>query len=519
MKKLRTKEKIGLHPVMMLLVLCFITMLLSGVLSLFDVQSTFNKVSSITGDFQITTENITPLFNLSGLKYVFTSTVRNFANFAVLAHLIIILLGIGIMVKSGFLRTLISLLTKKAKKTTVTFALILISIIASLVGDLSYIILVPLGALLFLYGKRNPMIGIVATFGALTCGSALSVFITSYDSSLIDLTLSNVAIINNTYTISSFSYLFVNIILIIIMALVLTHVTETVVVKLVPKYEIVEEEMEEEELVLTRRQMRGLLFSLIAGLVYLLIFLYSIIPNVKWLPFSGQLLDYSQELYIDKLFSMNSFFSNGFVFVVAVFFVILGLSYGIGAKTINNNKEFIDALGHSLNGIGKILVMIFAASTFINIFKQSNIGNVVAGGLTGIIQNSSFSGLPLVLMLFVFSAVIAIFQPSILFSYDIVSGVIIKMMNAGISPEFSQLVFRLGSSVTLGLTPVFAYFIVYLAYLENYNQSNKPVTLREAVKLQLPYVCVTALVYIIFIIVWYVVKFPLGIGASVGLGG
>ena len=52
-------------------------------------------------------------------------------------------------------------------------------------------------------------------------------------------------------------------------------------------------------------------------------------------------------------------------------------------------------------------------------------------------------------------------------------------MNAGISPEFTQLVFRLGSSVTLGLTPVFAYFVVYLAYLENYNQSNKPITIHS----------------------------------------
>jgi aminobenzoyl-glutamate transport protein len=162
--------------------------------------------------------------------------------------------------------------------------------------------------------------------------------------------------------------------------------------------------------------------------------------------------------------------------------------------------------------------MIFAASAFINIFKHSNIGNVVAGALTNVMQNSDFSGLPLLLMLFIFSGIIALVQPTTLYSYSVVSGVIIKFMNAGISPEFTQLVFRLGSSVTLGLTPVFAYFVVYLAYLENYNQSNKPITLKEAVKYQLPYVGVTFLIYLLFIVIWYIVKFPLGIGASVGLG-
>ena len=514
MKKLRTKDKIGLHPVMMLLVLSFATIVISGILRLFNVQATFNKISSVTGDFQVTTEAVNSLFSLSGLKYIFTSTVSNFANYAVLTNLIIILLGIGIMVKSGFLKTIITLMTKKAKKTSVTFVLVLISILASLIGDLSYIILVPLGALLFLYGKRNPMIGIITTFASLTCGSALSLFLTSYDSSLINITLNNVNIINSGYNISSWAFILANVILIIALSFVITNVTENYLVKKLPKYEFSEEEVEE-ELVLTRKQMRGLLFSLFAGLLYLLIFIYNIIPG---LPFSGNLLDYSQSLYIDKLFSYNSFFSNGFVFVVAVFFVILGLSYGIGSKTIKNNKEFVDALGHSLNRIGKILVMIFAASAFINIFKQSNIGNVVAGALTNLMQNSNFGGLPLVLLLFIFAGVIALFQPTVLFSYNIVSGVIIKLMNAGISPEFTQLVFRLGSSVTLGLTPVFVYFVVYLAYLENYNQSNKPITIKEAIKYQLPYAAVTCVLYLLFIIIWYLVKFPIGVGAGVGLG-
>ena len=244
MKKLRTKDKIGLHPVMMLLVLSFATIVISGILRLFNVQATFNKISSVTGDFQVTTEAVNSLFSLSGLKYIFTSTVSNFANYAVLTNLIIILLGIGIMVKSGFLKTIITLMTKKAKKTSVTFVLVLISILASLIGDLSYIILVPLGALLFLYGKRNPMIGIITTFASLTCGSALSLFLTSYDSSLINITLNNVNIINSGYNISSWAFILANVILIIALSFVITNVTENYLVKKLTKYEFSEEEVE-----------------------------------------------------------------------------------------------------------------------------------------------------------------------------------------------------------------------------------------------------------------------------------
>ena len=513
MKKLRVKEKIGLHPVMLLLIFCFVVIVLSGILSFFNVQATYSKVSSITGDYEVTTEAVKSLFSLSGLKYIFTSTVANFANLAVLSNLIIILIGIGIMVKSGFLKTVIILLTKKAKKTTVTFFLVLICIIASIIGDLAYVVFVPLSALLFLYGKRSPIIGIITSFAALTCGSGISFFLTSVDSSLITMTLTNAHIISGSYAIGQFSYILIMFILIIVMSVIMTNISEGIIAKKVPKYEFPEEDIEE-ELVLTKKKMRGLIFSLGAGLIYLLIFIYNIIPG---LPFSGNLLDYSQTLYIDKLFSYDSFFSQGFVFIVAVLFVILGLAYGIGAKTISNNKEFIDSLGHSLDGIGKILVMIFAVSIFINIFKESNIGNVIAAAFADLISTSNFGGLPLLIFLFLATAISSLFLPNALNSWAIFSSTVPALMEVGVSPEFSQLVFRLGGSVAIGLTPVFVYFIVYLAFMETYNQSNKPVTMVEAIKYQLPFALISLVTFLAVILVWYITGMPLGVGAGVAL--
>ena len=511
MKKHRIKEKLGLHPVMMLLVLCFVTIVLSGVLSFFDVQATYNRVSTLTGEYVVTTEAVTSLFNLSGLKYIFTTTVANFANFVVLSHLIIILLGIGIMVKSGFLKTVITMLTKKAKKTTVTYVWVLICILASIMGDLAYIIFIPLGALLFLYGKRNPLLGIITSFASLTCGSALSVFLTSIDSSLLDYTLVNAYIFDSGYTISSFGYIFVMLVGIILLSLIISNIVENYMAKRMPKYEFPEEDIED-ELVITKKKMRGLIFSLGAGLIYLLIFIYNIIPG---LPFSGNLLDYSQDLYIDKLFSYDSFFSQGFVFVVAVLFVLLGLFYGIGAKTIKNNKEFVDALGHSLNGIGKILVMIFAVATFINIFKETNIGNVVAASLANLVNNSNFSGFPISILLFIVSIITSFVVPSPISGWSILSSTVPTLMQAGVSPEFAQVIFRFGNAVSIGLTPVFAYFIVYLAFLATYNQSSKPITLKAAVKYQLPFAGATLVLFLGIILVWYIVGMPLGVGTSV----
>ena len=90
-------------------------------------------------------------------------------------------------------------------------------------------------------------------------------------------------------------------------------------------------------------------------------------------------------------------------------------------------------------------------------------------------------------------------------------------MEVGVSPEFSQLVFRLGGSVAIGLTPVFVYFIVYLAFMETYNQSNKPVTMVEAIKYQLPFALISLVTFLAVILVWYITGMPLGVGAGVAL--
>ncbi len=515
MKKIKTKNRIGLHPVMTLLILCFIVIIISGILSFFNVQATFNKISPTTGELQVTTEAVNSLFSLSGLKYIFTNTVANFANFAVLPHLIIVLLGFGVMEKSGFLKTVIILCTKKAKKTTVTFMVVLICMLASIIGDLSYIIFIPLSALLFLYGKRNPTIGVIASFAALSCGAGLNFLLTSVDSSLITTSLSYAHLLQPGYAISPYAFLYVNLLAIIVLSLLITNITENIIAKRVPKYSFAEEENVEDDLVFTKKKKRGLAFAIMAGIVYLLIFIYNIIPG---LPFSGNLLDNSQVLYIDKLFSYNSFFSNGFVFIVTVFFVILGLAYGIGARTIKNNKEFVDALGSSLNGIGKVLLMIFASATFISIMKQSNIGNVVAGFLANMIANTTFSGLPLVLLIFISTIVATLVLPNSLSKWPILaSSVITTLMSSGISPEFAHIIYRFGESVSLGLTPVFAYFVVYLAFLEKYSQNDKQFKLSKAIKYQCPYALASVMVFVVIITVWYLLNLPVGIGTGVAI--
>ena len=512
--KNKFKQKISLHPIMTLIIMMGFAIVLSGLLSLLDVESTYMKIKASTGDFSSTLITVENLFSLHGLKYIFTNTVSNFVAFVPLSSLIIILIGIGVMEKSGFLRTSITLLTKSAKKIHVTFFLVLICVLASMVGDLAYIIMIPIAGLLYKYGRRNPRLGIITAFAALTCGSSLNLFFSSVDTSLMNLTKASAHVLDGDYTARLTSYIFIMFVAIVIVSLLITYLSERFTNLHIDSYDF-DKQSVEDELVIGKRELKGLIIAIFAGIIYVLIFLYNVIPG---LPFSGNLLDNTQLYYIEKLFSPDSFFSKGFVFIVTMLFIVLGLFYGIGAKTIKNHKDLCEDLGHSLDNIGSILVLIFFSATFISIFKQTNIGTIIVSAVTNLITKSNFAGIPLIIMLFLASAIATAVLPGTVNKWTIMSGALVPFfMNSGISPEFSQLIFRFGESATLGITLMFAYFVIYLAYLESYNQNEKPIGLRSAIKMQLPYSLATAGFLLFLLILWYIIGLPLGLGSSVAI--
>ncbi len=499
----RVRDRIILHPIMTFIVLIIGTIILSGILKFFNLSANYNKVKA-SGSYESVLVSVESLFNLSGLKYIFSNAVSNFSSFMPLSMLLITLIGVGIMDKSGFLDSFFCVLTKRISKRTVTFSLSFLCILASIMGDISYIILIPLSALLFKYGKRNPKAGIICAFASLSCGIGINIFMNSVDSTILGYTLSSAKMLTSGYVINNYANLLIMFVAAVSLAMIVTSVTEKVIVPKLGHYNF---ENNEEDY-LTKREKKGLIISGICGLTYIFIFIYNIIPN---LPFGGNLLDNSQALYIDKIFGYNSFFNHGFVFVVTFLFIIVGLSYGIINKTIKNHRDFCSHLSHSLDGVGKVIVLIFMASMFIFIFKKTNIGTVIVASFANLISNSGFTGIPLIILILIVSAISTLLVPGSANKWVILSGVVVPVsMDAGISPEFAAVVFRAGECIAYGLTPVMAYFIVYIAFMELYSQEAHD-TVFGNIKYILPYAGYTAILWIVILIAFYIIGLPLGI--------
>ena len=503
------KGKKKLTPIISFIILTAVVVILSGLLSLFKIQAEYVTTNKATGELINNVIEVRNLFSLSGLKHIFTSAVSGFVNFEPLSTLIIVLIGIGVLEKSGFLETSFTLLTKNSKKYTVTFVLVLMSLLFSIVGNIGFAIMLPLGALLFKYGRRNPLGGIIATFAGLSFGTGINIFLSATDSSLLTLTLNAAKVIDKSYSVGVFFSLFLMIVAVIVTSIVFTNITEKRIMPHLPRYE-----SSEEEVVINNRKLRGLIIGLGVGLIYLLIIIYNIIPN---LPLSGALLDTRADKYIDMLFGINSLFNKGFIFIVTVFFMVIGFAYGLVTKSIKTSKDLTESLAFSLDGIGNVLVLIFFASLFVNVYQESNIGNVVAALGANIIGSIKFNGIALIIISLIVIAIVNIFSPDSMSKWTIISATMVPLfMNASISPEFTQIVFTAGDSITNGLTPLFMYFVIYLAFMEKYNQ-NEVTTLPECSKLLVPYSVFSLIIWTVLIVGWFMIGVPFGIGSAPGV--
>lgn len=504
-KKIR--DRITLHPMMAFLFLTAFVVILSGILDVFDASVTYNRVNLKTGNYEPTLVTVESLLNLSGIKYIFSNTVSNFVSFAPLSMLLITLIGIGIMDKSGFLDTMFFLLTKRMPKIIVTFVFSLLCVLSTISGDLSFIVFIPLAALLFKYGKRNPEVGIIHAFASIALGYSLNIVLSSVESTLITYTEVAARIITFGYSINTFCYLFIMIPATLIGCALITYITERIIAPKMGKYEETEEIVTDKEK-LTKREWRGLIFAFTGAIVYLLVFIYNIIPNA---PLGGNLLDYSQARYIDKLFGYDSFFNHGYVFVVTFLFFLCGLLYAFGTKSINSHRDICNYLSHSLDEIGKVIILLFFASMFISLFKYTNIGALITASLTNVVPSLKFGGVPLILLVMLLSMISGIFYPSYVSRWSIMSSTVVpQMMTAGFTPEFAQLVFSAGSSIVYPLTPVMAYFVIYISYMEKYDKDG--ISVFKCIKHMIPYSIVILVMWIVLLVLWNLVGIPLGIG-------
>jgi len=520
-KKRMKLKKFSFHPITTFILMTFGVFVLSWLLSLLQFQATYTVVRPENLELESVFVTVKNLMNYDGIKYLISNAATNFASFAPLISLLIALIGLSVAHASGLIDTFIKRVTLNISNKHLTFILILVAIFSSIINDVGYVILIPLAALLFMANGRSPLLGVVAAFSGVAFGYGATLFVGSMEVNLISLTTTSARLIDPEFHVSLTSNLFIMIAFSIVLAIVGTIVVENIVVKKLGKYKLSLEETQELEKIdfpieeqkkieLEINEKKGLKCAYISGIVIILIFIYMLIPN---LPASGMLLDMNETTYLKQLFGSNSYFQDGFSYMVTLFFIITGIAYGFGAKTIKSDKQLIEKASEYIKNTGSLVAILFFASQFVSVFKESNIGTVITALGANIIKDLSFSGLPLILLVLIVILISNLFMTSPASKWVILSPVVVPlMMQSNISPQFAQFILRAGDSITKGITPFLAYFAIYLGYLNIYNKGKEPITIRKAISYVMPCCVSMGLTWVLLIIGWYLIGLPIGPG-------
>ncbi len=519
--KLRLK-KFYFHPITIFIVLSVITVLISGFLSLFEAQATYNTINKNTYELEpvlITVEN---LLSFDGFKFMISNAAKNFLSFGPLGTLLISLIGLTIAEGTGFIEMLTRRHLSKMPYFMITFILIFLSTISSLINEVGYAILIPLAAMIYFMNNRNPILGIVTAFCGVSFGYGVSIFVGSTEVSLINYTKNAARLIDETAHVPLTSNLIFIIITSVILSIVGTAIIEKIIAPQIGKYKRDDEssqtekyhsfDLEEEEQKQIEREKydkRGLQYALVVAIIIAFLTIYALTPN---LPYSGMLLDMKEKAYVNQLFGDNAYFQDGFTYIVSLFFAVTGIAYGIGSKSIKNDKEIIENAAKKFNNLGSVFILMFVASQFIAIFRKTNIGFVITAWLASFLEQLQFGGIPLLIIALLLMAISNFFLTSASSKWLIFSPVVVPMfMQSNISPAYAQIVIRAADSMTKGFTPLMASFVIYIGYLNVYNlRKNKPYTIRESLKMITPYFVLISITWILIIVIWYIVGLPIG---------
>lgn len=502
----RKKEKLY-GPVLVIALMIIFVAILSLILNKIGFGANKTIISNSGVENALVT--VRSIVSIEGLQFIVGKTVSNFRLFEPLVLLIISLIGISICEKSGFLTSLFSPL-RRVKLPIVIFITVLLGVVSTVIGDYSYIVLIPLVGALYKYLGKNPVLGVITIFLGITLGYGTGLIFNYDEYSLSLLTIQAAkADIDSTFSYGLLSNLYIMIASTLLISFLLTFLIDKFLsIKLAKRYIATEEE---QELIVDKKAKRLTLF---VGLLYALLLVYMILPINA--PLAGVLLDGEAPRYIEKLFGPNAPFNNGLSLIIATWFILTGYVYGKKSGNIKNSHEFSLALSLNFDNLGFMFVLMFFISELAAAINWTNLGTVMTAKIVEIMGSLQVSGLVLIFIFFIAVILMSILMPSSTEKWKIASPVVVPLfMQSNITPNFTQFIFKVADGVGKAITPIYIYYIITLGFLEKYRTSDKQqVSIFGILADILPIILIMAAAWILIISIWYVMALPIGLHTS-----
>ncbi|HUF64993.1 MAG TPA: AbgT family transporter [Gemmatimonadaceae bacterium] len=448
------------------------------------------------------------LMSFEGLRRMLTGAVGNFTAFPPLGLVIVVIIGIAVTERSGLIGVALKRLVTAVPPSLLTMTVVFAGVMSSMAVDAGYVVLVPLGAMIFAAVGRHPLAGFAAGFAGVSGGFSANLLITSLDPLLAGISTEAARLIDPAYEVNSTANYYFMIASVALLTVLGTWVTAKFVEPRLGRWNSAEagELLPEETGEITEQQRKGLAAAGIALVVMMALFALMVVP-------SGAPLRDPEAAGAEFLVQRIRPFFDSIVTLIMVLFLVTGLAYGIVAGTIRSDRDVARMSSEGVAILGSYIVLAFAAAQFIAYFNWSNLGLILAINGASALRAVGFTGLPLLLSFVIVAAFINLFIGSASAKWAVMAPVFVPMfMLTGYSPEVVQVSYRVGDSVTNIITPLMLYFPVILVFAQRYDRRAGIGTI---ISLMLPYSVAFFMGWIVMLAVWLLAGFPLGPGAPV----
>lgn len=449
-----------------------------------------------------TFEIIKPVNLLShdGIHRILLEMVDNFTGFAPLGIVLVAMLGIGIAEQSGLINAVIRMLVLNSPKHLLTFVVVLAGILSNVASDVGYVLLIPLAGVIFLAVGRHPIAGMAAAFAGVSGGFSANLVLGTVDPLLAGLSQEAARIIDPVYEVNPTANYFFMVASTFVIAFAGTFVTEKIVEPRLGKYTGEVDETEKSFDKLAKKEKKGLLMALLALFAILIITLIGIVPEDGFFRGSDGTL-------------LGSPLIKG---VVAMLFITagsMGLAYGFTTGAFKNDSDVVKGMAASMKTLATYVVLVFFAAQFVAYFKWSNLGIIMAVKGANLLMSADIGLIPLMILFIILAATINMLMGSASAKWAILAPIFIPMfMIMGYSPELSQVVYRIGDSVTNVISPMMSFFALIIAFVQKYEPKSGIGTI---IATMVPYSIVFFIVWVLLLVVWLLLGIPLGPDAGI----
>lgn len=497
-------------PAVLFLLLMFATWALSALLA----GVTFTEIDPRTGQAVV----VKNLLAGSALTQFTSDMVVTFTSFAPLGVVLVAMLGLGVAEHTGFINASLRAILSVTPRMLLTPVLIGVGVLSHVAVDAGYVLVIPLGAVIFYAAGRHPLAGIAAAFAGVSGGFSATFFVpSSLDPLLAGLTQVSANLIDPTVEVNPLNnWVFTTASTFLIIA-VGWFLTDKVIE---PRLRGVQVDGDTSEMAkmdaLSASEKRGLKLAVVSMLVAVGLFVLSMIPmNSPWRApveaVPAALLEMMGPFFATLLVGQAPVLRS-IVPLIFIFFVIPGVVYGYAAGTAKSHRDIIAGMAKAMSGMGYYIVMAFFCAQFIYAFGQSNLGVLLAikgaNALQAMGLHMSLTLVGIVLL----SGFVNLLVGSASAKWALIGAIMVPMlMQLGISPDLTQAAYRVGDSSTNIITPLLPYFPLIVVFCQRYVKSAGIGTL---ISLMLPFSVTLLVVWTAFLLSFWALGIPLGIGAS-----